>query len=109
MRPPDSLDKDGIIVYTHECKDDQIAYFKVDMNLIDISLENAYLENVLKMNDFNYLLYFQRFRIYLQIFPPWTRSQASSSRFFVYFICFRNNFFVVVGPQILSTLVSNRL
>ena len=31
--------------YTHECKDDEIAYFKVDVNLIDSS-PNAYLGNV---------------------------------------------------------------
>ena len=31
--------------YTHECKDDEIAYFKVDVNLIDTSLDH--LGNVL--------------------------------------------------------------
>ena len=40
--------------YTHECKNDEIAYFKVDENLIGILPDN-YLGNVLEMNDFNYL------------------------------------------------------
>ena len=31
--------------YTHECKDDEIAYFKVDVNLIP-SLQYTYLGNV---------------------------------------------------------------
>ena len=31
--------------YTHECENDEIAYFKVDVNLIG-SLPNAYLGNV---------------------------------------------------------------
>ena len=26
--------------YTHECKDDEIAYFKVDVNLIEISVDS---------------------------------------------------------------------
>ena len=33
------------VFYTHECKNDEIAYFKVDVNLIP-SLPDAYLENV---------------------------------------------------------------
>ena len=33
------------IFYTHECEDDQIAYFKVDVNLIG-SLPSNYLGNV---------------------------------------------------------------
>ena len=32
----------GKFFYTHECKHDEIAYFKVDVNLID-GLPNAYL------------------------------------------------------------------
>ena len=32
----------GNMFYTLECKDDEIAYFKVDVNLID-SLPNTYL------------------------------------------------------------------
>jgi len=35
------------MLYTHECKDDEIAYFRVDVNLIG-SLPNTYLGNVLK-------------------------------------------------------------
>ena len=35
----------GQLFYTYECKDDQIAYFKVDVNLIDI-LPDTYLGNV---------------------------------------------------------------
>ena len=31
--------------YTHECKHDEIAYFKVDMNLID-TLPEAFLGNI---------------------------------------------------------------
>ena len=31
--------------YTHECKDDEIAYFKVDVNLL-FQLPNGYLGNV---------------------------------------------------------------
>ena len=46
-----------IMIYNHECKDDQIAYFKVDVNLIDI-LPNDYLGNVCKTNILNYLFYF---------------------------------------------------
>ena len=56
------------MIFTHECEDDQIAYFKVDVNLIDI-LPDTYLGNVWKMNDFNYLLYFKRSQINLQIWP----------------------------------------
>ena len=44
LKPPNSLNN-GRIFYTHECKDDQIAYFKVDVNLIDI-LPDTYLGNV---------------------------------------------------------------
>ena len=36
---------DGMF-YTHECKDDEIAYFKVDVNLIDKS--DNHLGNVLE-------------------------------------------------------------
>ena len=36
--------------YTHECKDDQTAYFKVNVNLID-SLPRTYLGNVCKKNN----------------------------------------------------------
>ena len=35
------------MLYTHECKDDEIAYFRVNVNLIG-SLPNSYLGNVLK-------------------------------------------------------------
>ena len=35
------------MLYTHECKDDEIAYFKVDVNLIG-SLPDSYLGNVWK-------------------------------------------------------------
>ena len=41
------------MIFTHECKDDEIAYFKVDVNLIDI-LPSAFLGNVCEMNDLNY-------------------------------------------------------
>ena len=40
--------------YTHECKDDEIAYFKVDFNLIG-SLPDDYVGSVWEMNDLNYL------------------------------------------------------
>ena len=36
--------------YTHECKDDEIAYFKVNVNLIS-SLPDTYLGNVRKTYD----------------------------------------------------------
>ena len=36
------------VFYTHECKNDEIAYFKVDVNLIG-SLPDAYLGNVSKI------------------------------------------------------------
>ena len=46
LRSSDSLDMEGgQMFYTHECKDDEIAYFKVDVNLID-SLPDTYLGNV---------------------------------------------------------------
>ena len=38
MKPPDfmlSFFIDSLFFYTHECKNDEIAYFKVDINLID--------------------------------------------------------------------------
>ena len=54
LKPPNSIESSERMFYTHECKDDKIAYFKVDMNLIDIT-PNAYLGNVWKMNDLNYL------------------------------------------------------
>ena len=38
------------LFYTHECKDDEIAYFKVDLNLID-SLPEIYLGNVWETYD----------------------------------------------------------
>jgi len=38
--------------YTYECKDDEIAYFKVDVNLIE-PFPYAYLENVWKFFDMN--------------------------------------------------------
>ena len=41
------------VFYTHECEDDEIAYFKVDLNLID-SLPVSYLGNVWKIYDINY-------------------------------------------------------
>ena len=44
MKPSDYND-DITIFYTHECKDDEIAYFKVDVNLINI-LPGDYLGNV---------------------------------------------------------------
>ena len=40
--------------YTHECNNEEIAYFKVDVNLIDI-LPSAFLGNVSEMNDLNSL------------------------------------------------------
>ena len=39
--------------YTHECKNDEITYFKVDENLIGI-LPDTYLGNVLEMNGLNF-------------------------------------------------------
>ena len=51
MKPSFSLteiDRQNRFFYTHECKEDEIAYFKVDVNLID-NLENAYLGYVRKM------------------------------------------------------------
>ena len=36
---------DSEMVYTHECKNDEIVYFKVDVNLIDI-IPQAVLGNV---------------------------------------------------------------
>ena len=44
MKPP-HFDSYSQMFYTHECEDDKIAYFKVDVNLIG-SLPNAYLGNV---------------------------------------------------------------
>ena len=44
----------SFIFYTHECKDDEIAYFKVDVNLIGFLPDN-YLGNVWEMNNLNYL------------------------------------------------------
>ena len=38
------------VFYTHECEDDEIAYFKVDLNLID-SLPEIYLGNVWETYD----------------------------------------------------------
>ena len=43
----------GEMLYTLECKDDEIAYFKVDVNLID-SLPETYLGYVLKNYRFAY-------------------------------------------------------
>ena len=40
--------------YTQQCKDDEIAYFKVDVNLIGF-LPDDYLGNVRRMNDLNCL------------------------------------------------------
>ena len=40
----------SFIFYTHECKNDEIAYFKVDVNLIGFLPDN-YLGNVWKMSD----------------------------------------------------------
>ena len=39
-----------IMFYTHECKDDEIAYFKVDVNLIS-SAPHTYLGKVWKTYD----------------------------------------------------------
>ena len=44
LKPPKSESKQQMF-YTHGCKDDEIAYFKVDVNLI-ANLPNAYLGNV---------------------------------------------------------------
>ena len=51
LRPPNSGESRQMI-YTHECNDDEIAYFKVDMNLID-SLPKDYLGNDCKSYDMN--------------------------------------------------------
>ena len=52
LKPPNSEDYKQIF-YTHECKDNEIAYFKVDVNLI-FSLPATYLGNVWKFCDINY-------------------------------------------------------
>ena len=44
FKHPDSNNEHGLI-YTHECKDDEIAYFKVDVNLIS-NFPLNYLGNV---------------------------------------------------------------
>ena len=44
LKPSDSLFNQRMF-YTHECKDDEIAYFKVDVNLIDSS-PFAHLGNI---------------------------------------------------------------
>ena len=44
LRPPNSKDDIGM-VYSHQCNDDEISYFKVDMNLIN-SLPWTYLGSV---------------------------------------------------------------
>ena len=49
LRTSTSADN-GLMFHTHECKNDEIAYFKVDVNLID-SLPYAYLGNVCKFYD----------------------------------------------------------
>ena len=41
------------VLYTHECSNDEIAYFKVDVNLID-SLPYAYLGDVWIFCDMNH-------------------------------------------------------
>ena len=69
---PSKSGKTGLMIFTHECEDDQIAYFKIDVNLIDILPDN-YLGNVWKTNNLNYLFYFQRSRINLQIWPAWDK------------------------------------
>ena len=53
LKPSDYND-DITMFYTHECKDDEIAYFKVDVNLIGFLPDN-YLGNVWEMNHSNYL------------------------------------------------------
>ena len=50
---PSKILKSAEMIFTHECKDDKIAYFKVDVNLIDI-LPSTFLGNVCEMNDLNY-------------------------------------------------------
>ena len=47
FKPPNSVFDDNQMFYTHECKEDEIAYFKVDVNLIG-SLPYNYLGNVWK-------------------------------------------------------------
>ena len=49
LRPPNSVNNKHFF-YTHECKDDEIAYFKVDVNLISSlpRLYIAYIGNVCK-------------------------------------------------------------
>ena len=42
------------MLYTHECENDEIAYFKVDVNLIR-SLPDAYLGNVSEMSELIFL------------------------------------------------------
>ena len=49
IRPPNSEDILTQMFYTHECKDDEIVYFKVDVNMIG-SLPQAYLGNVGEMS-----------------------------------------------------------
>ena len=51
LRPPNTITVQTIF-YTHECKDDKIAYFKVDVNLIG-SLPSAYLGNICEMYESN--------------------------------------------------------
>ena len=44
LKPPNSEDFSQMF-YTYECEDDEIAYFKVDVNLID-GAPDSYLGNV---------------------------------------------------------------
>ena len=48
LRPPASISSSGDeqFFYTHECNDNEIAYFKVDMNLNTGLYENSYLGSV---------------------------------------------------------------
>ena len=64
------------MIYNHECEDDQIAYFKVDVNLIDFLPDN-YLGNVWKMNDFNFLLYFSDLGLISKSGPEWGRNWST--------------------------------
>ena len=61
LRPPDNKIAsimDEQLFYTHECKDNEIAYFKVDVNLIagldcsylGLVFENYALKHVFKIN-----------------------------------------------------------
>ena len=43
---PQDFEDDQRMFYTHECKDDEIAYFKVDVNLIDSLRNIAHLGNI---------------------------------------------------------------